>query len=67
MAKDTTPRYNLFDRRVVERNIKKGEVSREEYEKFVSSLPDVAENAELVSARLGEDLSAMEDSDEDEG
>lgn len=67
MAKDTTPRYNLFDRRVVERNIKKGEVSREEYEKFVSSLPDVAENAELVSARLGEDLSAVEESDEDEG
>lgn len=62
-----TPRNILFDRRVVERHIKKGEVTREDYEKFVAALPDVSDNAELVNARLGEDLDDEEDLAEDEG
>lgn len=62
-----TPRNILFDRRVVERHIKKGEVTREDYEKFVAALPDVSDNAELVNARLGEDLDSEEDLADDEG
>lgn len=62
-----TPRNILFDRRVVERHIKKGEVTREDYEKFVAALPDVSDNAELVNARLGEDLDDEEDLADDEG
>jgi hypothetical protein len=34
----------LFDRRVVERNIKKGLVTRKDYEKHLKALADVAGN-----------------------
>jgi hypothetical protein len=33
----------LFDKRTVERNIKKGLVSRKDYEKFLKSLEDIAD------------------------
>ncbi len=55
MRKDSTPRDMLLDRRVVERNIRKGIVTREEYEAFLRQLGDTADNAEVVAARLGED------------
>jgi hypothetical protein len=38
-AKDS----RLFDTRTVERNIKRGLITRKEYEKFLKSLPDAAE------------------------
>lgn len=62
MRKDSTPRDMLLDRRVVERNIRKGIVTREEYETFLRQLGDTADNAEAVAAKLGED----EIDDEDE-
>jgi hypothetical protein len=34
----------LFDLRTVERNIKRGIITRKEYERFLKSLPDAAEN-----------------------
>jgi hypothetical protein len=34
----------LFDLRTVERNIKRGLITRKEYERFLKSLPDSAEN-----------------------
>jgi len=34
---------SLFDRRIVERNIKRGLITRKDYEKFLKSLPDVAD------------------------
>ena len=34
----------LFDRRIVERNIKKGLITRKDYEKHLKSLADVAGN-----------------------
>jgi hypothetical protein len=34
----------LFDLRTVERNIKRGLITRKEYERFLKSLPDAAEN-----------------------
>jgi len=34
----------LFDLRTVERNIKRGLITRKDYERFLKSLPDAAEN-----------------------
>lgn len=77
MRKDVTPLHTLLDRRVVERNIRKGIVTREEYQKFLDGLGDVAVNAELIRARLGEEEEPesvgadldddLEDDDDDEG
>lgn len=55
MRTDTTPQNVLFDRRIVERNLRKGLVTREAYEQYLQTLPDVSANAEVISARLGED------------
>lgn len=66
MRKDTTPPNMLFDRRVVERNIRKGVVSRDDYNKWLTALTDVSENAETIRATLGEDeASDLDASDED--
>jgi len=46
---------NLIDKRVIERNIKKGLLSREDFEKVLVALPDVAEQSEKMQTRLGED------------
>ena len=44
MARDQDPRTSrLFDRRTVERNIKKGLVTRKDFEKHLKALDDVAE------------------------
>ena len=46
MSREDEARNNrLFDRRTVERNIKKGLVTRKDYEKFMKSLADSAEKA----------------------
>jgi hypothetical protein len=71
MRKDSTPRDMLLDRRVVERNIRKGIVTREEYDTFLRELGDTADNAETIAARLGEDeaveeVDEVDDEDEEE-
>ena len=33
---------SLFDRRIVERNIKRGLITRKDYEKFLKAIPDAA-------------------------
>lgn len=66
MRKDTTPPNMLFDRRVVERNIRKGVVTREDYNQWLSALSDVAENAETVRATLGEDDDLDDDFDDED-
>jgi hypothetical protein len=53
----------LFDNRTVERNIRKGLVSRKDYEKFLKTLPDAAEKAAPADATLDDD----DDDDIDEG
>jgi hypothetical protein len=53
----------LIDKRVVERNIKKGLVTRDSYEKYLGALTDVAEQAETVKAKLGAE--EPEEMDED--
>jgi len=45
MSRDEeAPDPRLFDRRIVERNIKRGLTTRKDYEKYLKSLPDVAAN-----------------------
>jgi hypothetical protein len=49
----------LFDLRTIERNIKRGLITRKEYERFLKSLPDAAEKiapseAEATPAALQE-------------
>jgi len=44
MARDQDPRTaRLYDRRTVERNIKKGLLSRKDFDKHLKSLEDVAD------------------------
>jgi hypothetical protein len=42
----------LFDRRVVERNIKKGIITRKDYEKHLKSLDDKATNVASPEERI---------------
>lgn len=67
MRKDTTPPHMLFDRRVVERNIRKGVVSREEYSEWLGKLTDAAPNSEVIRATLGvdDDVDDSDDGDDD--
>lgn len=39
----------VVDKRIIERNIQKGLISRKDFERHLSELPDCGENAELVS------------------
>ena len=58
------PQKNQFDTRLLERNFRKGLITREEYDTYLSQLEDCSDNAELVSVTLGTD--DAEDSQEEE-
>ncbi len=67
MRKDVTPLHSLVDRRVVERNIRKGIIGRDEYQSFLDGLKDSSANAEVVRARLGVDEEQLDvDSSEED-
>lgn len=44
----------LVDTRLIDRNIAKGLISREAYEKQLAELPDAAEQAEVIEAKFAE-------------
>jgi hypothetical protein len=54
----------IVDKRIVERNIRKGLIQRKEFEKFLTDLPDVASQAEIV--RVDEGLDDDDDDSPDE-
>jgi len=54
----------LYDARVVERNIKSGSLSQEDYDKYLASLEDCADMAEETETQMV--LTSTED-DEAEG
>lgn len=57
----------LFDIRTVERNIKKGLITRKDYEKYVKSLADVAALvAPPDEGRRDDDDDDVEDDDDDD-
>jgi hypothetical protein len=57
----------LFDKRTVERNIKRGLVSRKDYEKYLKSLDDIADKgvygapAEDVDDDIDDDIDVADD------
>jgi hypothetical protein len=70
----TDKNEKLFDRRVVERNIDKGLITRDEYEEYLEGLDDVEDRAEAIEAEFEaglfeddeEEADDAEDEDEDE-
>jgi hypothetical protein len=40
---ENAPDPSLFDRRIVERNIKRGLIARKDYDRFLKALPDAAD------------------------
>lgn len=62
MSRDDEPKNpRLFDRRVVERNIKKGLVTRKDYDKHLKALVDTAANIASPEERA---LDAPDDDDD---
>lgn len=41
-----------FDKRLIERRIRNGNVAREDYDKFITELPDAADNVDIVEATI---------------
>jgi hypothetical protein len=57
----------LVDKRVAHRYVRKGVVDDKEYEKYVKSLPDLADQAIPIEASMDDDdLDALDELDEDE-
>lgn len=51
MPKDR-PEHRLYDKRIVKRFTHAGVVDERAYEKFVSSLPDLQDEAEIVDVAI---------------
>jgi hypothetical protein len=53
MSKDKDPKDagepRIFDSRIVERNVKRGVISRKDYEKFLKGLPDLKDKVKPSS------------------
>lgn len=59
--RETDPKpQRAFDVRTIERNIKKGNITRKDYEKHLKALPDATDKVALPE----EDLPGDDDSDE---
>ena len=54
---------SLFDKRVVERNIKRGKVTREQYEAWLAALEDCAELSEDTTTVF---ITRVQDADEEQ-
>ncbi len=53
----------LMDLRTVQRNIQSGLITKEQYDEYLATLPDVGDNAEALGSGEDED---DDDDDEDE-
>jgi len=47
---------NYLDKRIVERSIKQGRLTEEEYKKSLSELPDLSEEVEVLSVNQDEEI-----------
>ena len=62
MSRDAEAKnLRLYDRRTIERNIKKGLITRKEYEKFLKALDDAKDKGVI-----GEDVTDDDDDDLDD-
>ena len=66
MARDQDPRTaRLFDRRTVERNIKKGLITRKDYEKHLKALDDVADKGVYgTEPEVDDDIDDLEEEEQ---
>lgn len=62
MATEKNPK--LFDLRVVERNIAKGLITRDEYEAYLQSIDDSAERAEKIESEFVENVLNQDGADQ---
>jgi len=70
MSSQTTPASLLFDRRLMERNLRKGFLTQAEVDARLAAIPDCSANAERVAASLHDEPAVDEDGeegDDDEG
>lgn len=44
--------HSKFDKRLIERNIRKGHLTPKEYQAHLSALPDAGDNVEVVEAQI---------------
>ena len=68
MADPIDPKY--LDKRTAERHLRSGTLDEKEFERYIKSLPDVAEKSvpvETVMHDEVDDLDDEDDEDEDEG
>ncbi len=49
MALDKALLNLKWDRRMIEKNLQNGTLTKEEYEKMLKELPDMAENIDLIN------------------
>jgi hypothetical protein len=57
----------LVDKRVAHRYVRKNVVDEKDYEKYVKTLPDLADQAVPIEASMDDDdLDALDDIDQDE-
>ena len=56
---------NLFDRRIVKKNIERGLITKEEYEAFLEQLEDSIDKAAVVQATFNNSDQEEEDSESD--
>ena len=57
---------NLIDKRIVERNIKKGVVTKKDYDKQLGQLPDKADNADWIGGQSEAGRDADDDDDDED-
>lgn len=55
-----------FDKRLIERRLRKGEVSREEYEAHLASLQDKAKSMTLVESKVEPVMNGSAEDEDDE-
>lgn len=58
---------HLIDKRIVERNIENGTITREEYKKYCAKLPDLTDECEEVEVSLYKTDEEEEETEEGEG
>ncbi|HEY7371775.1 MAG TPA: hypothetical protein VIF57_06320 [Polyangia bacterium] len=63
MAREDARTARIYDRRTVERNIKKGLLTRKDYEKHLKSLDDVAEKG-VYGGSADDDVDDIDDTDD---
>ena len=57
---------NKFDKRLLGRKVRKGEITEEEKDAFLASLSDISDNVSVVEARLGVEEEEEEAASEEE-